>query len=51
MGIGVIVMALVYVTQHSNRVLLILLGFLLLAATAEFFLQKMHKREVKPRIT
>ena len=43
-------LALVYVNEKSNQVGLILLSFLLIAGAMELFLQKVHKREVKPRI-
>ena len=43
-------MALVYENGKSNQVGLILLGFLIVAGSTEFFLQKIHNREVKPRI-
>jgi amino acid transporter len=44
------VLALIYVNEQSNQVSLILLGFLVIAGSIEFFLQKIYKREVKPRI-
>jgi hypothetical protein len=44
------VMALVYENGKSNQVGLIFLGFLIVAGSTEFFLQKIHNREVKPRI-
>jgi amino acid transporter len=44
------VLALVYVSGKSSQVGLILLGFLLIAGSTEFFLQKIYKREVRPRI-
>ncbi|MGD8927276.1 MAG: APC family permease [Thioalkalispiraceae bacterium] len=43
--------ALVYVSRQLDNVLIILLGFLLVAAGTELVLQKFTKREVKPRIT
>jgi amino acid transporter len=45
------VLALVYVSQHSDHIVLILIGFVVVAATVEILLQKIAKREVKPRIT
>lgn len=48
--LAAMVLALVYVNQKSNQVGLILLGFLLIAAATEFLLQKIHKREVLPRL-
>lgn len=45
-----IVLALSYVYQQSNHVVWILLAFLMTAFISEFLLQKIHKREVKPRI-
>lgn len=44
------VLAFVYVNGKSNQVGFVLLGFLIIAATTEFILQKAYKREVKPRI-
>ena len=43
-------LALVYVSEKSSNVGLILIGFLIVAASTEIFLQKIYKREVKPRI-
>jgi amino acid transporter len=43
-------LALVYVNEKSSDIVLTLLGFLALAAGTELFLQKIYKREVKPRI-
>ena len=48
--LSAMVLALVYVNQRSNRVGLVLLGFLIIAGSTELFLQKITKREVKPRI-
>ncbi len=48
--LAAMVLALVYVTGKSSQVGLILLGFLCIAGITEFFLQKIYKREVKPRI-
>ena len=42
-------LALVYVSKESNQVITILAGFIVVAATTEFLLQKIAKREVKPR--
>ncbi len=44
------VLALIYVSQISNQVILILVGFIFVAAITEIILQKIFKREVKPRI-
>jgi amino acid transporter len=44
------VLALVYVSKQSNHVIFVLLGFLCIAVSTEFILQKTNKREVKPRI-
>lgn len=44
------VLALVYVSRESHRVVFILIGFLLVAGIVEFVLQRLYKREVKPRI-
>jgi len=43
-------MALFYVLGKSSQVGWVLLGFLLVASAMEIFLQKIYKREVKPRI-
>ena len=48
--LAAMVLALVYVQEKSNQIGLILLGFLIFAASIELFLQKIYKREVKPRI-
>lgn len=48
--LAAMVLALVYVTGKSNQIGLILLGFLLTAATTEVLLQKLHHRKVEPRI-
>lgn len=44
-------LAFVYVNGKSNQVGLILLGFLIIAGSTEFILQKLNKREVKPRVS
>jgi amino acid transporter len=44
------VLALIYVSERSNQVVFILLGFLIIAGGTELFLQKIYNREVKPRI-
>ena len=49
--LAAMVLAFVYVNEKSHQVGLILLGFLVIAGSTEFFLQKIYKREVKPRIT
>lgn len=43
-------LALQYVSQHSSSVVRVLLGFVLVAATTEFLLQKLTRRRVRPRI-
>jgi amino acid transporter len=48
--VGAMALALFYVIGKSTHVGLVLLGFLLVAASTETFLQKIYKREVKPRI-
>jgi len=48
--LAAMVLALIYVSEKSNQVGFVLLGFLLIAGSMEFFLQKIYKREVKPRI-
>jgi hypothetical protein len=49
--LAAMVLALVYVIGESRQVGLILLGFLVVAGSTEFVLQKVYKREVQPRIT
>jgi amino acid transporter len=44
------VLALIYVSEKSGQVGYILIGFLVTSALTEFVLQKVFKREVKPRI-
>lgn len=46
-----ITLALIYVSQTSDRVLYTLIGFVLVASITEVLLQKITKREIKPRIT
>jgi amino acid transporter len=48
--LGAMLLALFYVLEKSSDVGLTLLGFLLVAGATELFLQKIYKREVKPRI-
>jgi amino acid transporter len=48
--LAAMLLALIYVSEKSNQVGLILLGFLLVAGATEYFLQKIYQREVKPRI-
>ncbi len=43
------ILALIYVSQASDQVVVILIGFVIIAATTEITLQKITKREVKPR--
>ncbi|VAW49074.1 hypothetical protein MNBD_GAMMA04-2092 [hydrothermal vent metagenome] len=45
------VLALIYISQHSDHIVVVLIGFVVTAATIEIILQKIAKREVKPRIT
>lgn len=44
------VLALVYVSKQSNQILTVLTGFVVVAASVEIALQKITKREVRPRI-
>lgn len=44
------VLALVYVTEKSNQVGYILIGFIIVSISTEFVLQKAFARKVKPRI-
>ena len=48
--LAAMVLALIYVNGKSNQISLILLSFLIISGSIEFFLQKIYKREVKPRI-
>ena len=48
--VSAMVLALIYVNGQTNQVGLVLLGFLIIAGSTELFLQKITKREVKPRI-
>ena len=48
--VGAMALALFYVIGKSTHVGWVLLGFLLVAASTEILLQKIYKREVKPRI-
>jgi amino acid transporter len=48
--LAAMMLALIYVNEKSNKVGFILLGFLIVAGTIELILQKIFKREVKPRI-
>ncbi|HEC18855.1 MAG TPA: amino acid permease [Gammaproteobacteria bacterium] len=43
-------LALSYVSKHATGVVEVLVGFVLLAATTEFLLQKLTHRKVRPRI-
>ncbi len=43
-------LALVYVSKESSQVIMVLIGFVTVAVTAEIILQKIAKREVQPRI-
>ncbi len=44
------ILALIYISQISDQVIMILVGFVIIAALTEVTLQKITKREVKPRI-
>ena len=48
--LAAMVLALIYVSKQSNQVVYVLLGFLGIAVSTEVILQKINKREVKPRI-
>jgi hypothetical protein len=45
------ILALIYVSRESAYIVSILLGFVFLAAIIEILLQKIAKREIRPRIT
>ncbi|MGD2117954.1 MAG: APC family permease [Chromatiales bacterium] len=49
--LAAMILALVYVSEKSSQIGLTLLGFLAVAGGIEFFLQKLYKREIKPRIS
>lgn len=44
------VLALIYIARVSDHIIYILVGFVLVAAMTEIFLQKITKREIKPRV-
>jgi amino acid transporter len=44
------ILALVYVSKSSEHVVFVLVGFVLVAACTEILLQKISKREIRPRI-
>lgn len=48
--LAAMILALIYVIEHSSHVGLVLVGFLVLAAVTELLLQHYHRREVLPRI-
>jgi amino acid transporter len=50
LSLSAMVLALIYTNQHSEHVVTILVSFVLLAAIIEVGLQKIAKREIKPRI-
>ncbi len=44
------ILALDYVIRETDRVIFIIIGFIVLAASTEFLLQKILEREIRPRI-
>ena len=48
--LAAMILALIYVIEHSSHVGLVLVGFLVLAAVTELLPQHYHRREVLPRI-
>ncbi|MBK1853735.1 amino acid permease [Verrucomicrobiaceae bacterium 5K15] len=50
LSLTAMVLALIYVSKSSNHVVYVLAGFVLLASSTEVILQKIAKREIKPRI-
>lgn len=43
-------LALDYVSKNSDHVIVVLIGFVSVAVVTEIFLQKIAKREIRPRI-
>jgi amino acid transporter len=50
LSFSAMILALIYVSRKSEQVLSILVGFVFVAAITEILLQKIAKREIKPRI-
>jgi amino acid transporter len=50
LSFSAMVLAIIYVSRESSHVVIILVGFVVVAAITEFLLQKIAKREVRPRI-
>jgi amino acid transporter len=51
LSFSAMILALIYVSRESAYIVSILLGFVFLAAIIEIVLQKIAKREIRPRIT
>ncbi|MDP8220301.1 MAG: APC family permease [Candidatus Stygibacter frigidus] len=50
LSFSAIVVAFIYLAKGSSHVVIILVGFLFLAAIMEFLLQKIAKRKIRPRV-
>ena len=50
MSLTAVVLALIYESQKSDNVLLMMAGFIVIAAMIEFLLQKLTNREILPRM-
>jgi hypothetical protein len=44
------ILALIYISRESEHIISILIGFVFIAVITETTLQKINKREIKPRI-
>jgi len=51
LSLTAMILALVYITRESDKVMAILIAFVVIAAVTEVLLQKIMGREIKPRIT
>ena len=50
LSLSAMALALVYVSKHSDQVITVLAGFVLLSVLTEFVMQKVSQRKVKPRV-
>ena len=50
LSLSAMTLALIYISHQSGHVVMVLIGFALVAITAEILLQKIRHREVSPRI-
>jgi len=51
LSLTAMILALVYITRESDKVMTTLIAFVVIAAATEIFLQKIIGREIRPRIT